>query len=699
MRKVSEMFGELTFNKSVMREKLNKVVFEKIVKIIENGEPLENSISNDIAHAMKDWALENGATHYTHWFQPQRGGTAEKHESFIEYDEYGGLIERFRGESLIQSEPDASSFPSGGIRSTFEARGYTAWDPTSSAFLINSGKRKTLVIPSVFFSWTGHVMDLKTPMLRSQKVLSEKVIRIQKLLGNRYAKRVKVYIGAEQEYFLIDKRLFNRRNDLQICNRTIFGNPPAKGQQMEDHYFGSIKDRVLTFMEDFDLELYRRGIPSKTRHNEVAPNQFEIAPLYEESNIAVDHNLQMMDIIKRIADKNGLRALLHEKPFAGVNGSGKHVNWSIGDNTGANYLSPSRSPIKNITFLVTVGALLLGLEKYGDLLRASIATAENDHRLGGHEAPPAIMSVYLGSYLSDLLDDIEKMGRITNASMGKINLGVQNLPKVSKDISDRNRTSPLAFTGDKFEFRAVGSSQNTSESITILNLLVIYGYDYFYDKLSNMKGDNKENAIIVLRDVLKKTKRIRFEGNGYSKEWFKESKKRGLANIDNTPNALKAYLKKDVIELFSNNNILSKIELESKVAIKLTTYIKLIDIEIKTAINIAKTLIVPAILQHINNLSITYNSLESLDIMSENLKKEVCNLHEIYNKIYTQINTLKRGLTKKEQIQSLSERAELCANSSLVNLKNLRKYVDKAETLVANDLWPIAKYQEILNSL
>jgi len=465
---------------------------------------------------MKDWALENGATHYTHWFQPQRGGTAEKHEAFIEYDEYGGIIERFRGDSLIQSEPDASSFPSGGMRSTFEARGYTAWDPTSPAFLIKSGERKTLVIPSVFLSWTGHVMDLKTPMLRSQKVLNDSVMRVQKLLGNRYAKRIKVYIGAEQEYFLISKEHYNTRQDLQVCGRTIFGAPPAKGQQMADHYFGAIKDRVLVFMEEFDLELFRRGIPSKTRHNEVAPNQFEIAPLYEESNLAVDHNLQMMDIIKRVADKHGLVALLHEKPMARVNGSGKHVNWSIGDNTGTNYLSSSKSPLKNINFLITVGSLLLGLEKYGALLRAAVADAANDHRLGAHEAPPAIISVYLGSYLSGILDEIETIGKLTTQKMDKINLGIRNLPKVAKDISDRNRTSPLAFTGNKFEFRAVGSSQNCAESVTIMNLLTAYGYDVFYKKLSVMKGDMKENAILVLRDVLKQTKKIRFEGNGYS---------------------------------------------------------------------------------------------------------------------------------------------------------------------------------------
>lgn len=699
MKKISAFFGEMTFGKTVMREKLNKDVYEKIIAIIETGEPLENSIAADIAHAMKDWALENGATHYTHWFQPQRGGTAEKHEAFIEYDEYGGLIERLRGSSLIQSEPDASSFPSGGMRSTFEARGYTAWDPTSPAFLINSGTNKTLVIPSVFLSWTGHVMDLKTPMLRSQRVLNDSVMRVQKLLGNRLAKRIKVYIGAEQEYFLVSKEQFAKRPDLQVCGRTLFGATPAKGQQMADHYFGAIKDRVLAFMEEFDLELYKRGIPSKTRHNEVAPNQFEIAPLYEESNLAVDHNLQMMDIIKRVADKHGLVALLHEKPMAGVNGSGKHVNWSIADNTGANYLTSSKSPLKNINFLITVGSLLLGLEKYGSLLRATVADAANDHRLGGHEAPPAIISVYLGGYLSSLLDEIETIGKLTSKKMDKINLGVKNLPRVAKDISDRNRTSPLAFTGNKFEFRAVGSAQNCAESITALNLLVAYGYDQFYDKLESMTGDMKENAILILRDVLKQTKDVRFEGNGYSDEWVVEAAKRGLDNTDNTPEALKIYLQKEVLALFENYKILSPIEMSSKVEIKLDTYIKTMDIEFKTAINIAETKIIPAILKHSGAIAETYNSLQKMKIEANELRIDVEKAHEIFITIRKEIKQLNLFLAENKDHVSFFDKAANYAGKGKENLQRLRSAVDCAELIVDDQLWPISKYQELLATL
>jgi glutamine synthetase len=461
MPEASAIFGELTFHKKIMQEKLNKEVYEKLIATIESGKALDLSIAADIAHAMKEWAMENGATHFTHWFQPQRGGTAEKHDAFISYNENHEIVERFSASQLIQSEPDASSFPSGGIRSTFEARGYTAWDPTSPAFLLEAENTKTLVIPSVFLSWTGAVLDIKTPLLRSEKALNEAALRLLRLLGNRRSKRIKVYLGPEQEYFLVNRDFYNSRPDLQNCGRTLFGAPPAKGQQMEDHYFGAIKEKVLMFMEAFDEELYRRGIPAKTRHNEVAPNQFEIAPLYEIANLANDHNLQLMDILKRIARRFNMEALLHEKPFAGVNGSGKHVNWSIGDDTGANFLEPSKSPLKNVSFLITIGAILLGVNKFGGLLRASVADAGNDHRLGANEAPPAIMSVYLGEYLNSILNEIEGIGeKVSQRELAHINLGVQNLPRVAKDISDRNRTSPVAFTGNKFEFRACGSSQN-----------------------------------------------------------------------------------------------------------------------------------------------------------------------------------------------------------------------------------------------
>ncbi|HNZ28110.1 MAG TPA: glutamine synthetase III [Spirochaetota bacterium] len=698
MPKSSEIFGELTFDKKRMSEKLNKGVYNKLMATIENDEPLDSSIAEDIAFAMKEWAIDNGATHFTHWFQPQRGGTAEKHDAFISYDE-GKIIEKFSSKQLIQSEPDASAFPSGGIRSTFEARGYTAWDPTSPAFLIKAKNTTTLVIPSIFMSWTGEVLDLKTPYLRSQKAVKENALKIQKLLGNRMAKRIKVYVGPEQEYFLVSKKLFETRADLQICGRTLFGATPAKGQQMEDHYFGAIKSKALHFMEELDAELYRRGIPSKTRHNEVAPNQFEVAPLYEEANLSIDHNLQLMDIIRQVADNNDLVVLLQEKPFSGVNGSGKHVNWSIGDNTGANYLEPSKSPLKNINFLITLTAFLAGVDKFGGLLRASVADAGNDLRLGANEAPPVIMSVYLGEYLTKILDDIEGTGTFTENKIAHISVGLQNLPKVVKDTSDRNRTSPLALTGNKFEFRACGSSQNVSEPTTILNLIAAYGYDLIYDRLVKMKGDVRANALNVVKEILKDTKRIRFEGNNYSKEWQDEAEKRGLPNNKNTPEALAEYLKDDTVKLFEKYKILSKRELLSKTGIKLETYVKIMEIEIKESINIAYTQIAPAIAKHLANTAKTYVSLKESGIESRALFEEAKNIEALYSDVKNNIEILKKDLLELESIEDLHEKAIAFAGKGAKSMHNLRVSVDKAEEFVADDLWPMAKYQRLIANL
>ncbi|HQB61594.1 MAG TPA: glutamine synthetase III [Spirochaetota bacterium] len=698
MPKSSEIFGELTFDKKRMSEKLNKGVYNKLMATIENDEPLDSSIAEDIAFAMKEWAIDNGATHFTHWFQPQRGGTAEKHDAFISYAE-GKIIEKFSSKQLIQSEPDASAFPSGGIRSTFEARGYTAWDPTSPAFLIKAKNTTTLVIPSIFMSWTGEVLDLKTPYLRSQKAVKENALKIQKLLGNRMAKRIKVYVGPEQEYFLVSKKLFETRADLQICGRTLFGATPAKGQQMEDHYFGAIKSKALHFMEELDAELYRRGIPSKTRHNEVAPNQFEVAPLYEEANLSIDHNLQLMDIIRQVADNNDLVVLLQEKPFSGVNGSGKHVNWSIGDNTGANYLEPSKSPLKNINFLITLTAFLAGVDKFGGLLRASVADAGNDLRLGANEAPPVIMSVYLGEYLTKILDDIEGTGTFTENKIAHISVGLQNLPKVVKDTSDRNRTSPLALTGNKFEFRACGSSQNVSEPTTILNLIAAYGYDLIYDRLVKMKGDVRANALNVVKEILKDTKRIRFEGNNYSKEWQDEAEKRGLPNNKNTPEALAEYLKDDTVKLFEKYKILSKRELLSKTGIKLETYVKIMEIEIKESINIAYTQIAPAIAKHLANTAKTYVSLKESGIESRALFEEAKNIEALYSDVKNNIEILKKDLLELESIEDLHEKAIAFAGKGAKSMHNLRVSVDKAEEFVADDLWPMAKYQRLIANL
>jgi glutamine synthetase len=692
----SQIFGELTFNKKVMKEKLSKEVYAKLAATLEGGAPLDDSIAPDVAHAMKEWAIENGATHFTHWFQPQRGGTAEKHDAFLSYGKDGEMIERFSAKQLIQSEPDASSFPSGGIRSTFEARGYTAWDPTSSAFLLEAGDTKTLVIPTVYLSWTGEVLDLKTPLLRSMKALTESAIKLQKLLGNHSVKRMKVYGGPEQEYFLVAQDLYDSRPDLRITGRTLFGAAPAKGQQLEDHYFGAIKDKVIMFMEDFDIELYRHGIPSKTRHNEVSPNQFEIAPLYEEANVAIDHNLQLMDIIKKVAEKHGMEAILYEKPFAGVNGSGKHFNWSLGDDSGVNYLEPSDSPIKNINFLLTLGAILLGVNKFGGLLRAAVADAGNDHRLGANEAPPAIMSVYLGEYLAGLMDEIEGLGKVTEKTLSHINLGVMNLPKVAKDTSDRNRTSPVAFTGNKFEFRAVGSSQNCSEAATTLNLLVAYGYDEIAKRLSAKKGGNiKEHAILVMKDVLKETKKVRFEGNNYSAEWHKEAAKRGLPNAKNTPDALDLMLEKDTVALYEKYGVLSKRELHSKVEIKLDAYIKIKDVELKAGLDIAKTLILPAVLDQIATLGEAVKATSKAGALGADLKAASA----LYSDIQAAIKGLEKAIAVCEKEENLKIKAKLYAKNGANALADLRASVDQAETVVADRYWPMAKYQELLTIL
>ncbi|MDR1087407.1 MAG: glutamine synthetase III [Endomicrobium sp.] len=697
MKSIHDYYGELVFTRKVMEQKLSKNIFKKLTAAIDNLEPLDQSIASEVAHAMKEWALENGATHFTHWFQPQRGGTAQKHDSFIDYGEHGEIIERFSASQLVQSEPDASSFPSGGIRSTFEARGYTAWDPTSPVFLLEAGKTKTLVIPSVFLSWTGEVLDLKTPFLRSLSALNENVIKLQKLLGNKNAKQVKVYAGIEQEYFLLSKELVKSRPDITVTGRTLFGTQPAKGQQMEDHYFGNIKDKVLEFMEAVDHELYRKGIPVKTRHNEVAPNQFELAPLYQEANLAIDNNLQIMEIIKKVADKYNMVAILHEKPFAGVNGSGKHFNWSIGDNTGANYFEPSKSPLKNISFLLAISAVLLGVKKFGGVLRAIVATAGNDHRLGANEAPPAIMSVYLGDYVNEILASIEKTNTINEKVVNEITLGVQNLPKVNKDYSDRNRTSPVAFTGNKFEFRALGSYANPAEAGTVLNFIAAYGFDEIYTRIGAKKGngDVKEKALEVVKDIISETKNIRFEKNGYSQEWHKEAEKRGLPNTKDTPAALKLLLDNEVIKTFSKYNVLTEKELRAKVEIKLETYTKTKEIEFRYAVKAANTLILPAILKQINLLAKTSKNLSKLN-MKSSFEEELKTLIAIYDDIKKFVAEMETFLATEHK--DIQQTADKVASKGVEILASLRHKIDLAEDLVADEFWPMTSYQKLLNA-
>ena len=698
MTGVSNYFGELVFDKKVMRERLSHQAYEKLLATMTNNSPLDASIADDIAHAMKEWAISKGATHFTHWFQPQRGGTAEKHDSFLSYSEDGEIIERFSGKQLIQSEPDASSFPSGGIRSTFEARGYTAWDPTSPAFLLETGKTKTLVIPSVFLSWTGEILDLKTPYLRSVRSLNDACIKMQRLLGNRLAKKIVVNCGPEQEYFVVSKKLYETRPDLRICGRTLFGASPSKGMQMEDHYFGSIPEKMKKFMETLDHELFRRGIPAKTRHNEVSPNQFELASLYEEANLSIDHNLQIMNVMKGVADEFGLVVLLHEKPFSGINGSGKHVNWSIGDNTGANYLEPSASPLKNLNFLITLGAFLLGVDKFGGLLRACVADAGNDHRLGANEAPPAIMSVYLGEYLTNLIDQIENTDKLTEQTMANINLGVRNLPRISKDYADRNRTSPIAFTGNKFEFRAVGSSQNPSEAVTTLNQICAYGLYTIEKRMAKNKDmDVRESAFRVLKDVFKETRRIRFEGNGYSNSWQETGTKLGLPNARNTPEALSSYLEKETIELMERTHVLTERELKAKVDIKIETYIKTKEIEYKTAINMSRTLILPALAKQITLTAKAASEMKLAGIESTTLLEETKYFESLYREIKEKSDYLNNEIEKHHKDNF--EKAKYFAEKTEKALNNLRDYVDEAESSVANEYWPMAKYQELLTTL
>ncbi|MDR2399898.1 MAG: glutamine synthetase III [Endomicrobium sp.] len=697
MKSIHDYYGELVFTRKVMEQKLSKNIFKKLTAAIDNLESLDQSIASEVAHAMKEWALENGATHFTHWFQPQRGGTAQKHDSFIDYGEHGEIIERFSALQLVQSEPDASSFPSGGIRSTFEARGYTAWDPTSPVFLLEAGKTKTLVIPSVFLSWTGEVLDLKTPFLRSLSALNENVIKLQKLLGNKNAKQVKVYAGIEQEYFLLSKELVKSRPDITVTGRTLFGAQPAKGQQMEDHYFGNIKDKVLEFMEAVDHELYRKGIPVKTRHNEVAPNQFELAPLYQEATLAIDNNLQIMEILKKVADKYNMVAILHEKPFAGVNGSGKHFNWSIGDNTGTNYFEPSKSPLKNISFLLAISAVLFGVKKFGGVLRAIVATAGNDHRLGANEAPPAIMSVYLGDYVNEILASIEKTNTINEKAVNEITLGVQNLPRVNKDYSDRNRTSPVAFTGNKFEFRALGSCANPAETGTVLNFIAAYGFDEIYTRIEAKKGnsDMKEKALEVVKDILSETKNIRFEKNGYSQEWHKEAEKRGLPNTKDTPAALKLLLDNEVIKTLSKYNVLTEKELRAKVEIKLETYIKTKEIEFRYAVKVANTLVLPAILKQINLLAKTSRNLSNLD-MKPSFEEELKILIAIYDDIKKFVAEMETFLAT--EYKDIQQTADKVASKGVEILASLRHKIDLAEDLVADEFWPMTSYQKLLNA-
>ncbi len=695
---VSSYFGEDIFNQHVMQAKLPKDVYDNFMEIIHTGKKFDLDTANAVAHAMKEWALEKGATHYSHWFQPMTSLTAEKHDAFIEFLDDGNVIERFSGKQLVQGEPDASSFPSGGIRSTFEARGYTVWDPTSPAFILRDSMGVTLCIPSVFLSYTGEALDNKTPLLRSIHAINESAMRTLRLLGNRRSHRVFATLGPEQEYFLIDREMYYERQDLVLTGRTLIGAPPSKGQQLEDHYFGSIKDRVLAFMHEVEDELYRLGIPAKTRHNEVAPSQFEIAPIFEEANIAVDHNQILMQTMKKVAVRHGLEVLLHEKPFAEVNGSGKHLNWALSDDLGNNLLNPGSTPHDNIQFLVFLIATIRAVYLHGDLLRASVASSANDHRLGANEAPPAIISVFLGEQLSRILENIEN-GAITEATNAAIiDLGVSRLPILSKDSTDRNRTSPFAFTGNKFEFRAVGSRQSISFPSTVLNTIVAESLDYLCDKIEKKGGDVKQSALDIIREEIKVIKPVLFMGDNYSKEWEEEAGRRGLPNRKNLPASIPDMISEKAISLFEKMNVLSSVELTSRYHIRVERYCKKLDIEAVTLCNMVNGYVVPAAINYQNEIASSIATV--MDVMGNTAdlssqKELLASITSLTSSLLARTGKLAGMREHAHTLEGIGEARYFCDQVKPVMLE-IRDICDQLEVLVSDELWALPKFWEML---
>lgn len=691
---LSDIFGSNVFNDSVMRERLPKATYKALRKTIDEGIPLEPAVAEVVANAMKDWAIEKGATHFTHWFQPLTGITAEKRDSFISPTQDGRVITEFSGKELIKGEPDASSFPSGGLRATFEARGYTAWDCTSPAFI----KDDTLYIPTVFCSYTGEALDLKIPLLRSMEALSKQALRVLRLFGNTTAKKVITTVGPEQEYFLIDKKMYDKRKDLILTGRTLFGAKSPKGQEMEDHYFASIKERISAFMKDLDEELWKLGIPAKTKHNEVAPAQHELATVYNTANIASDHNQLTMELMKKIALRHGLVCLLHEKPFAGVNGSGKHINWSMSTDDGQNLLDPGHTPHENAQFLVFLCAVIKAIDEYADLVRVAAATPGNDHRLGANEAPPAIVSVFLGEQLTDILEQIENGGATTSKQGGVLKVGVSTLPALPKDSTDRNRTSPFAFTGNKFEFRMVGSSSSIATANFILNTIVAESLSQIADRLEKATNFDEE-VQLLLKEIVKKHKRIIFNGNGYSEEWVKEAEKRGLPNIRSTVEAIPALIKEKNVKLMEKHGVLNKLELESRYEISLENYIKTINIEALTMLDIAKRQILPAVITFATKIAESINSVKAtglhVDISAQTeLLEEVSSLMSEFKK---NISELENAVNEASNMNGDSY-SKACYYRDVVFTKMgiLREIGDKLETIVDAELWPLPTYADML---
>jgi glutamine synthetase len=696
---VSDYFGQYTFGEKEIKGAIPRGDFERFLELTHNGQPLERDLADKIAKAVRNWALEMGITHYCHWFQPMTGLTAEKHDAFISFSDDGGAIEKFSGSQLIQSEPDASSFPSGGMRSTFEARGYTAWDPTSPMFMMTTTNGRTLCIPSVFVSYTGHALDEKTPLLRSVEALSAKAVELLHALGDANVKRVTATLGAEQEYFLIDRAYAALRPDLTHTGRTLLGARPPKGQELEDHYFGAIPSRVQAFMQEVEFELYRLGVPAKTRHNEVAPAQFEIAPIFEDANVSIDHNHLTMEVLRKVAERHNFTCLLHEKPFAGINGSGKHNNWSMATDTGVNLLEPGASPHQNLRFLMVLASILKGVHKHNALLRASIASTGNDHRLGANEAPPAIMSVFLGDQLTMICNKIKSGEAIDNPERAMISLGVSKIPAVARDNTDRNRTSPFAFTGNKFEFRAVGSSASCSLPMATLNAAVAEAMGEMTKQLKERTkngGDRDKATLELVRETIVATEAIRFEGNGYSAEWVTEAERRGLAHLRNTPEALQAFTYPTTKQLFLDTGVLSEAELHSRHHVNVERYLKKIDIEIETMRMLVDSYVAPAATAYLSDMAETAANLAKLSGVEKGpVEGSVKKVAELLKELSEKRAVMESGFSATASAGE-EARAKALAEKVLPAMYALRDVCDRIETAVGNAYWPLPKYREML---
>jgi glutamine synthetase len=701
--KISEVFGENVFHTEIMREYLPSEAYKSMVESIQNGTRLDRRIADQVASAMKDWAVTKGATHYTHWFQPLTGTTAEKHDAFFKPVGPGRAIERFDGDLLVQQEPDASSFPNGGIRNTFEARGYTAWDPSSPAFVIS----KTLCIPTIFISYTGEALDYKMPLLKALHAVDKAATEVCQYF-DKNVQKVQATLGWEQEYFLIDSALYNARPDIMMTGRALFGHAPAKGQQLDDHYFGSIPERATNFMREFEYEAIRLGIPVTTRHNEVAPNQFECAPIFEECNLANDHNLLLMDIMEKVARKHDFRVLLHEKPFAGVNGSGKHNNWALATDTGVNLLAPGKNPKSNLQFLTFFVNTIKALHDNADLLRACIAGAGNDHRLGANEAPPAIISAFIGTQLTQALDNLEKnvkAGKMTPEEKTELKLNIGKIPQIILDNTDRNRTSPFAFTGNKFEFRAVGSSANCASAMIVLNTIMANQLTIFKKSVDARmaKGEGKDEAILKeLQVLITDSKKIRFEGNGYGEEWVKEAKKRGLSNLKDTPSALKVWSDKKVAKLFEDMDVLSPRELHARQEIEYEAYVYKIQIEARLMGDLALNHILPAVIEYQNKLLKNVQGL--FDVLGEKQGKVACDAQlDLIMRTSLHMNKMKDACDKMlvdrkdaNKIEDMEKRARVYCDKVKAHFDEIRYHADKLEILVDDEMWPLPKFREML---